>query len=387
MRIAYVNCDHGIALGAAKGATTHIVEMVRALSDEGARLRLLCARVEATPDALRDVPVLALSPAQALAADKEQIRREQALRMVDQLVAMHQHWPFDAIYERYSLWSDAGVQAGRALGVPVMVEVNAPLVREQLAYRRLNDPALARSIEQSVFHGADHLFAVSSGLRDWMIAEGVDGGRVSVLGNGVDGAMFQAGEPLRATATTIGFTGSLKQWHGIRELLQAFALVRQQRADAHLLIVGDGPMRPWLEGFIEGAGLDPSVTISGWIDHRELPTWIERMDIATAPYPPSQDFYFSPLKLFEYMAMGRPIVASAIGQVAEVLADELDALLIRPGDPQALAGALLRLLDDHALRLRLGAAARQRSAEHSWQRNAQRVLAKARELGQRAEAA
>ncbi|MEZ5652613.1 MAG: glycosyltransferase family 4 protein [Burkholderiaceae bacterium] len=385
MRIAYVNCDHGIALGAAKGATTHIVELVRAMTDEEAALHVLSARVESIPPGLVDVPVIALDEAAGIDArkSKEQARREQSQMMFERLLELHRRWPFDAIYERYSLWSDAGVRAARRLDVPVLMEVNAPLVREQLAYRRLVDVELAAEIERRVFDQADHLFVVSGALRTWLLGKGVEAGRVSVLGNGVDHDMFSPGSDLRKHANTIGFTGSLKHWHGIFELLQAFRSLHHLRPDTRLLIVGDGPKRDWIDGFVQGADIADAVTVTGWVAHHALPELIGQMDIAVAPYPAAEDFYFSPLKLFEYMAMGRPIVASRIGQVAEVLEHDRNAWLTTPGDPDRLADAFAHLLDEHDLRTRLGAAARIASAEHSWRRNAQRVLARAMDLRSR----
>jgi glycosyltransferase involved in cell wall biosynthesis len=378
-RIAYVNCDHGIALGAAKGATVHIVELIRALAAEGARLHLLSARVDSRPTGLDGVGIDSLPEVPATPAGgragKEAAHRERAARMFDHLVALHRRQPFDVIYERHSLWSDAGVRAGRHLGIPVLVEVNAPLVDEQMAWRSLADEDAARRIEHSVQQHADHLFVVSNALRDRLAAQGVPDSRISVLGNGVDPVRFTpCSEPRKGPATTIGFTGSLKHWHGIRELMQAFACVHQERPESRLLIVGDGPKREWLEGFAEGAGLADAVTVTGWVTHDTLPGLIERMDIATAPYPGADDFYFSPLKLFEYMAMARPIVASRIGQVAEVLEHDRNAWLTEPGSSRALAQALLHLMDDDALRRRLGTAARASSAGHTWQRNARHVL-------------
>ncbi|HSF96372.1 MAG TPA: glycosyltransferase family 4 protein, partial [Thermohalobaculum sp.] len=155
---------------------------------------------------------------------------------------------------------------------------------------------------------------------------------------------------------------------------EAFRLVRARAPEAHLLIVGDGPKRGWAEGFAQGALMDGAVTMTGWVDHDALPGLIARMDVATAPYPPSENSYFSPLKLYEYLAVGRPVVASAIGQTADVIADGVNGLLTPPGDAAALAEALLALRADPARAARLGRAAAAEGARHSWTRNARAVI-------------
>jgi glycosyltransferase involved in cell wall biosynthesis len=103
------------------------------------------------------------------------------------------------------------------------------------------------------------------------------------------------------------------------------------------------------------------------------------MDVAVAPYPPQAEFYFSPLKVYEYMAAGLPVVASRIGQIEEAIRDGVDGVLCPPGDPEAFAAALLRLADDPLLRARLGRAARESVvAERTWSAVAGLIIGLAR---------
>jgi glycosyltransferase involved in cell wall biosynthesis len=200
-----------------------------------------------------------------------------------------------------------------------------------------------------------------------------------VVANGVRVERFPQGlEPLwprDAGSFTVGFLGTLKPWHGLAILAEAFAALHDIDDGARLLIVGDGPGRAALERDPAICRALEAVHITGAVAPDEVPRWLGSMDAAVAPYPAFSGFYFSPLKVFEYMAAGLPIVASRVGQLAELLEDGSDALLCTPGDPAAVARALDRLRRDPELRRRLGRAARKKAAlRHSWTAVAERIL-------------
>jgi glycosyltransferase involved in cell wall biosynthesis len=162
-------------------------------------------------------------------------------------------------------------------------------------------------------------------------------------------------------------------------LAEAFSRLRQQRPASRLLVVGDGPERAAFEAAVTARGALPALEMTGAVAPSEVPGLLASMDAAAAPYPPQPDFYFSPLKIYEYMAAGLPVVASRIGQVEEAIRDGIDGLLCPPGDPEALAAALERLAGDPGLRERLGAQARRAVlAGHCWSAVADRILALAR---------
>ena len=162
--------------------------------------------------------------------------------------------------------------------------------------------------------------------------------------------------------------------------MEAFRTLLGRLPTYHLLIVGDGPLRSWIEGYIQGARLEVMVTIMGSVPYDRIPSLIQRMDVALAPYPPMEDFYFSSLKLFEYMAIGKPVVASRIGQIQQVIQDGATGLLVRPGDPRDLVEKIERLRRAPGLRKALGIAASQEASHHTWERNARRVIALADSL-------
>ncbi|RME00891.1 MAG: glycosyltransferase family 1 protein [Calditrichaeota bacterium] len=213
--------------------------------------------------------------------------------------------------------------------------------------------------------------------------------RISVLPNAVDPNRFTQTDEARVHEIrkpftgkrVIGFVGSLKPWHGTETLLQAFERLHLENPQTHLLIVGDGPQREALEQFTERAGLGQAITFAGKIPHSEIPAYIAAMDITVAPYIPSENFYFSPIKIFEYMAMGKPVVAGRIGQVAEIVQHGKNGLLFEPGNIPELTRALVRLCQDPALGQALGACGKAWVLhERTWDRNAEQVLQKAEQL-------
>lgn len=380
MRIVYVTADRGIPVFGEKGASIHIQEMIRAFGKLGHEVRVVAARRGDDDAADMRVEEVRASVAGTDRAEKERAAMAQADAIEARLMSLWREWPFDMIYERYSLWSAAGCRAGCTLGVPVVTEVNAPLVMEQAAFRSLVCADEAYAIEAEVLAGSDALAAVSRQMGRYLTGAGADPARVHVIGNAVDTAQFHSGvTPARLAsipddAFVVGFTGSLKMWHGVDTLLQAFSTFRESEPRAHLLICGDGPKRGWIDGFVAGAGLSDAVTMAGWVDHAALPGLIARMDVATAPYPAAEDHYFSPLKLYEYLAMGRPVLASDIGQTAELLSGSEAAQLLPPGDVGALTDALHALCADPARRAAMSAASAAEGARHDWTRNAAQVV-------------
>jgi len=394
MRIAYIAADRGTPVFGPKGASVHIRAMSNALAQLGHQLVLYVAQRGSGDSPLQAEVVevaarmdLADAPASGDARTvlKERRAVDQAAQIAQRVALDHGQHPFDLIYERYALFSDAGVCCAERLGIPCLVEVNAPLLEEQGTHRRLVNHALASQVRERVFRHADALLPVSDALFAYALEQGADPARVHVIANGIDPHLFhpQAAPlalPQLAGKRVIGFSGSLKPWHGLDILLDAFRDIAVGYPERHLLIVGEGPLRGWIEGYAAGAGISAQVTVTGWVPLEQVAGYLRCMELAVAPYPPSDDFYFSPLKLFEYLATGTAVIASRIGQIETSLRDGVDALLVRPGDRQQLAEAMVRLLGQPQLRRQLGLAAAQTGSERTWPNNARRVMAIANPL-------
>jgi len=205
--------------------------------------------------------------------------------------------------------------------------------------------------------------------------------------NGVDPQQFRPdldGTDVRRRLNTdssivVGFSGTFGVWHGIPTLADVLARVAEARPQVRWLLIGDGPLRRLVDEAVAQHGLAERVSLPGLVPHAQMPAYLAACDILVSPHGRQVDggeFFGSPTKLFEYMAAGRPIVASAVGQIAEALVDDHSALLVPPEDSAALCSAIVRLVDDNCLRVRLAQAARHAAEnKHTWRQNAERVLA------------
>ena len=315
--------------------------------------------------------------------EKTKLREEHAmansLEIAQALKELHNNNPIDLIYERYSLFSDCGLQASKTLNVPIMLEVNSPLIEEQQRYRNIVHIEQAKRIEYALFSQVDRIATVSDEVSNYVLTKGASRQQILVMPNAVDIEHFHprvsANKQFQSeNVLTIGFVGSLKAWHGIEYLMKAFQTLLSTRDNCRLLIVGDGPLRSWLEGFISGAGLEPNVCLTGWVDYDALPGIMKNMDIAVAPYPELDDFYFSPLKIFEYLAMGLPTVASSSGQIQDIIQSNENGVLVSPGDSEGLVKALSGLIDAPELRAAIGLKAREYATHRSWRNNAKQLI-------------
>lgn len=382
MNVLALCADPGIPLDGMKGATIHLTELWRALAAEGAAVTGVAGVRGADPVAIAPgVEAVHLSgPAGADAgsfAERVGAVARAALARPD---APSPDW----ILERLALDSDAGLSLARERGVPLVVEVNAPLDDEAARYRGATIGDGTRARLRATLSGAALVVCVSDALVPWVVVHGGVVGRTRVLPNGVRVATF--GGPRIAPATPgapvrVAFVGSFKRWHGLDLLVDAWIAARARGADLTLDLLGDGPERPALQARVRHAGAGEHARFLGARPHPEVAAFLRAADIAVAAAPADVDPYFSPLKVYEYAAAGCAIIAPACGQTGERFGHERDALLVPPGDAGALADALVRLAAEPSLRRRLGAAARQRARrEFDWSHVARRLLAWAGEL-------
>ena len=288
----------------------------------------------------------------------------------------------DLIYERCNLYFLAGAWLARRTGLPYLLEVNSPLAEERSRHGRLRLGALARATEHYVWRRADGVLAVTEVLRQRLLAAGCAPERVRVMPNGVVLERFpMAPEPEPARPPVLGFVGFVRDWHGLDAVIRGLAQQAPPASlvPASLVIVGEGPARPGLEALAASLGVAGRVRFTGLLAHALVPQAVAGFDIALQPRVVD---YASPLKMFDYMAAGRAIVAPDQPNIREVLEHERTALLFDPAREGAMWAAIARLLGDAPLRRRLGAAARAEleRRDFTWRGNAARIIAWMREI-------
>jgi glycosyltransferase involved in cell wall biosynthesis len=263
--------------------------------------------------------------------------------------------------------------------VPIILEVNDSALVDRI--RPLELQAAARRVERFVWTQADAIVTITSYFRDLIVEAGVAPARVRVVPNAVDDAAFRA-LPDSAAARArlgldgrevVGYVGAVNHWRRLDLLIDAFAAIAARRPAAHLLVIGEGPDRGAIESQLAGLGLAARATFTGRIAHAAIAEHLAAIDVAVIPH---SNAYGSPMKLFEYMAAGRAVVAPWLPPIVSVVGDDDGGLLFPPLDGAALGRAVESLLADPARRGRVGARAREKAlAGYVWRHHAETVLA------------
>ncbi len=381
LRIAYLRSTPGVGTQAG-GAATHINGFVNAATALGAEIRVLSndyiAGIDRTKLTLIDPEPLGSTRA-AFDLRNNLIFSAGALREIE-------HSPVDVIYQRYARFSWAGVAASLRTGVPLFLEYNGSEVWIGKHWDRGDMLPLLAGFERLNLAAAERIFVVAEVERRNLLRAGVADEKIVVNPNGVDTEKFRpgvGGDAVRrelgvaADETIAGFVGTFGPWHGVLKLAEAITLLPAD-CGIRFLLVGAGKLRDEVQQIVGAAGREQQVIFAGHVEHERVPALLDACDILLSPHVPLEDgseFFGSPTKLFEYMAMGKGIVASRLGQIGEVLSDQETALLTEPGNARELADAILCLSNSPELRNRLGAAARRAAIErHTWRQNAVRVI-------------
>jgi glycosyltransferase involved in cell wall biosynthesis len=288
----------------------------------------------------------------------------------------------DFIYDRYIIFNAGAVLAGRAFRVPVCLEVNAPLAKERSIEpdERLVFQKLASWMEGWICANATETIVVSTPLKDYLESIGVPRGKCIVMANGVDPERFSPrprneallrdlGIP--AGALVVGFTGILRPWHGLELLIDATASMVKRGRRIFLLIVGDGPYRSSLEGRIAELGISACVRITGRLPHEKVPEYVSLFDVAVSP---RATFYASPMKVIEYMALGKPVVVPRTPNFLDIIDEGVNGVTFEDGSAAALEKALADLSDSPGACKDLGAKSRRKvESRLNWRWNATEV--------------
>jgi glycosyltransferase involved in cell wall biosynthesis len=365
-----------------KGASTHITYFTRGLVEAGYRVQLVTAGDPLLPE--RDTYCGAEMLRVPVGDDRNFLKRavefgQAVMRHVDGIGR-----PSYTVAHFRSIWCGLPiVQAQSRLGYKTLFEVNGlPSVELKYHYPALKgNPLLSKIKEQEIatLLLADAIICPSSVTRAYIASLGAPRDKVTVIPNGVDTRLFTP-QPLhpRSGLPTILYIGTLADWQGLDVLIEAMpTILAQYPAKLRIVGRGRGRQRKDLQKRICKLGLEGSVTIESAAPHIEMPAIIAQADVCVAPLAYNDRNVTQgccPIKVIEYMACARPVVASNLPVVRELTRDDADALLFTPDDPTDLARCVLAILNDSSLAQRLAdSAAKRAHGKYSW-REAQKRL-------------
>jgi glycosyltransferase involved in cell wall biosynthesis len=398
MKFAYLCSDVEIPLFGSEGCSIHIREVVDALTELGHEVVLFCASRGDSERVSVQAPVYSFEPADIAGLALRYLQEEPVIQnhhLDRDLTALAFNWWMqgeglsildrekpDVLYERYALFGWAGLQVSRQRGLPLMLEVNSPLRREQTGYDKFVLTRMAELVELDVLRNAAAILPVSRWLKEWIVEQGVGPERIHVMPNGVAERHFvgkPSGDIVRERwglngKRVIGYVGSFQTWHDLSGLLEAFQELYREDPDLRLMLVGHGENHGQIARKVKAAGLSDVVILTGAVPFEAVPSNIAAMDVPVVPYSKVSDFYFSPIKLFECMAAGRPVVAAATGQIAEIVEHGKTGWLYEPGSTPGLIDGVRRLLYSPELGAQIGQAGRDLIlANYTWKGIAKRI--------------
>ena len=370
----------------AGGAASHIKGVVEALMELGAGVQII------SNDAIAgfDTSKLTIIPPETTGATRALFDIHNNLVFTRAAVPLIEQAQPDFIYQRYARFSWAGVVAARRIGRPLFLEYNGSEVWVGRHWDHVGSLDLLERYERLNLRAAARIFVVSEVERQNLEARGVPAAKIVVNPNGVDAERFRPGIGgagvrkelgIGETEVVAGFVGTFGPWHGVVQLAEA---IKRVPSNARFLLVGSGSLHGEVERILQAETESRRVIFTGTVAHERVPQLLDACDILVSPHIPladGSDFFGSPTKVFEYMALGKGIVASRLGQIGEVLDADETALLVEPGNVNELAHAIVKLVESPTLRARLGARAREVAIQkHTWQHNARRVLQAYHEL-------
>ncbi|MCM2681479.1 glycosyltransferase family 4 protein [Echinimonas agarilytica] len=296
--------------------------------------------------------------------------------------AIIKHKP-DVIYERYNLFLPSGIWASKLFKVPLILEVNAPLYQERKKFNGISLDALAKWTQQYCWNQADITLPVTNVLADSLREVNVPEHRIDVIANGINLDSF--GEvtaapnlPINlAGKLVIGFVGFCREWHGLDRVLDTMAAMNNP--NLVFIVIGDGPAIEPLKQQAQALGLSDQMHATGLVSRADMPKYLNTIEIALQPDVVA---YASPLKMIEYLAMGKVILAPNSPNIKELLTHEDNALLFDIETPASFGEGLAKLCEDATLREQLAIRAAETITEKklTWDSNAERIVAHAKRL-------
>lgn len=311
-------------------------------------------------------------------------------RFVRELKKLFKKEKPDLIYQRHSIFNASGIALAKYFSIPIILEVNNSEVWGKKNWSRLVFEKLAAKIERIAFQNANIIGVVSEVVKDQIVPLGAMEEKIVINPNGVDVNEFspeidasEIREKLKLEKKiVVGFIGTFTRWHGVEILFEAALEVISKKSNVVFLLIGDGNLKSNLESKTKELGLQNKILFTGIIPHNEAPKYLSACDILVSPhlgFESGQKFFGSPTKLFEYMAIGKPIIASDLEQIGKIIQHKVNGIKVKQGNAVELTIAILDLIGNEKLKKFIGINARKDAEKNfTWTMNAGRVLNKLR---------
>ena len=370
MKILY---HHRIA--SKDGQYVHVEELTNALKEAGHELLFVCPEFADKAEFGGEGGIATKLKSMLPKSIYELLELTYSLLIIFKLVKVILKFKPEFIYERYNLYQPAGVIIAKLFKIPLLLEVNAPLVQERARYSGLALPRFAKMIEDFTWRNATYVLPVTQVLAEHVVKAGVRRDKIVVIPNGINQNVLEqldkkAQDKSKKTDIVIGFTGFINPWHKLDKALDAIAKIGNK--DIKFICVGEGDIRADLEAQARHLGIADQVTFTGLVTRDEVFGYVAQFDIALQP---SVTEYASPLKLFEYLACGALVIAPDMPNIREILSED-NAILFDPNMEDDFRDKLVNALENFEDYTEIKRAAREaiELQKLTWQNNASRVI-------------
>lgn len=299
------------------------------------------------------------------------------IHIINILKIIHTH-TFDILYTRNVSFGFSGFLIKRVTKSKLVFELNGLVsedwkVEKELYGKRRKllkkkEAAMLSYLEIFAAKKADAVIAVASGIKDILIEEGINKSKITVISNGTNVDLFKPIDNLIAINKlryqyninendhVIIFVGNINLWHGVQYLIKSAPLILKAIPNTKFLIVGDGQIKRELINLAEKVGVVNKFTFTGAVPYKSVPLYINVADVCVAPFIRARNdrLGLSPIKIYEYLACGKPVVASNVKGVGNLLEVSNSGIAVTPEDPNELANAIIKLLKDEQLREQMG---------------------------------
>ncbi len=307
---------------------------------------------------------------------------ERSIKRVKEIIEIEKP---DFIYQHNHDFSYSGSIIKKELGIPFFMHSDGVEYWIKKNWGKLYFGHLLKWAEEIQWETSDAIFCISENVKKQMVKLNVNSDKIYVNPNGVNTDTFHPeidgsnihGELNLEDKFVLGYSGTFGHWHGVDYLAKSMKHILQEIPHAYLLLVGDGILRPEIDKIIEEDNIGENTLITGMVPYDSVPKYLAACDVLLTPcvHNVGLDFFNSPIKLFEYMAMGKPVVATDVGQQGDVINNEMNGILCQEKSPQQIADAVVEIYNNPDLAQKISGQARKDAVEkHDWKQVAQNII-------------